>query len=128
MLSIFNNTILKRFVSTVILLIQLSLLYIQCSSMHTHTLYNGVLIIHSHLYQKDSDPPGKKNSSSHSHSKGELVFLDQLMHPVFLLLTFLAILLLFDRKNIFYYSFFENVKSRNFIKFTSLRAPPALFY
>jgi hypothetical protein len=92
--------------------------------MHTHTLYNGVLIIHSHLYKKDLTPVEKTGSPSHTHSMKELFFIDQMMHPVFTLLTILVFFLLFNSKGISYFSFYENVKSFNLIKLTYLRAPP----
>lgn len=92
---------------------------------HTH-ISNGVTIVHSHL-SKDTFSSNKAQTSSHSHSSGEINFFNQFSNLLFFcsfgLLVLASILRLQFTRIFFNYvsELFSNNKS-----VSTLRGPPYL--
>ncbi len=127
MLTTFNKWNLNKYVCGLLLIVYFSFFYLQCTTLHTHTMYHGFVIIHSHII---NDVNRNKDSKApfHNHTNEEIVFLDLFLHPVFLLPIFLIILLLAGFKRISYLLTDEKSYIFSFTRFPSLRAPPQFIF
>ena len=68
--------------------------------MHVHKMGDGIVVIHSHPYDKSND---SKPYKSHHHTKADLLFFDNLeILFLFILLPFILLNLVKNAKYLFY--------------------------
>jgi len=116
---------IQKFVSILLLITTLMLMYNNNANMHRHLSANGQTYVHAHPFSKNQDnAPIKK----HQHTSNEIYcisLLNNLFAQIILLGLFILSFFLHSKKLPFV---FQTVKYSNGRKyFTQLRAPPAIY-
>ena len=126
MISKLKNNVLFKSLLILWVLFFIGFSYIQYSNMHTH-IYNGRVIVHSHITDNQSNlPQTDNNSANHNHSNEEfaLYFSTGLLFATILLVVALLVFSLRKTQKLYQT---DNLISLDFIcSYFSLRAPPAL--
>ena len=95
--------------------------------LHYHVLANGQIVTHSHIFKisKNYDDSTKSQTTRHSHTKSEFIylFLTNILNN--LLMIAVAFVVILAMTVIFLFPSFERLYVQNFIYYISSRAPPA---
>ena len=122
-----NKPLLKLF--ALFLLISLAA-WLICSFafLHYHTLSNGQIVAHSHIFKtsKNTDASTKGDTAKHSHTKSEFLHLFLTNTSNNLLMIAVIFVIILAMAAIFLFPSFERLLSQNFLNFISSRAPPAI--
>ena len=89
---------------------------------HSHVLYNGIKISHAHPYDKNNTRPNQ--FPHHNHTKGELILLDLVSHPLILLVFGVAISVLSVRRERFILPYIVQIFLKEHYFVLNYHAPP----
>lgn len=110
-----------KIIASLMLLITGILILNKALFLHSHKMDNGVVISHSHPYNRSDD---KQPYKSHFHSEAEIVFLEnsKLVYPVLIM----YLVLIIPANGITYYCHRIIRPEIMSTEYTDCRAPPVL--